>query len=107
MPLPSGRLLALLAGASVLFLVDAGWALLADAGLLALAALDWIATGGARFPVVARSPFASSGDRRATTPTITRGATGAVDLLVSNPGRWRLRLRTLLRCRTQTMGYAG
>lgn len=93
MPLPSGRLLTLLTGAAALFLLDAGWALVADAVLLGAAVLDWLATGGSRFPRVSRGPASSGVGGRADAPTITRGATGTVELGVTNPGRRRRRVR--------------
>lgn len=82
-PLPSGRLLALLAGASLLFLVDARLALAADGALLVGAVVDWLATGGARRPRASRR-----GPAR-----VVRGGTASVEVRVANPGPLPIRVR--------------
>ncbi|HSR43436.1 MAG TPA: DUF58 domain-containing protein, partial [Longimicrobiales bacterium] len=82
-PVPTRRLLVLLAGASLLFLVDPALALAADAVLLAAAAVDGLATVGARRPRVVRS----------ASPRVVRGGTGVVEVGVVNPGPRTLTVR--------------
>lgn len=83
MPLPSVRLLALLALAALLWPLLGAWTLCADAALLAAALLDWLLTGGGRRVQV---------ERRAPAQ-LALGASASVIIAVRNPSRHAVRIR--------------
>ena len=85
LPLPSFRLLALIAAGSALFLFDPRLAFLADGLLLAFGILDWSFTGG-------RNRVRAS---RRIPSRISLGGSASVELEVSNPAAHSARVRLL------------